>query len=122
MPQYFRMLDKSQVKSLFKLGYRYKLSDEEYLEKGRFVIAVLSWVGYETKCFYQDVLPFNNRFKPDWVKLYQYHLEHPTSVKTTWPLLPRVSEEETYTEYRKRMDLYLTSVPEPKSSITQTLE
>ena len=114
MPQYFRMLDKKAVKVIFKLGHRYKLSNEEYIERGRFVITTMSHCGYEVKCMYQDYIPFNNRFKPDWISMYNYHLQNPTSIKDTNPLLPRLPEE-TNSDYNTRLDKFFENHPEPQT-------
>ncbi len=109
---YFRMFDKRQVKSIFRLGSKYRLSDEEFRQRGAFIISVMSWTSYEVKSWTEDFAPFNRRFKPDWSALYEYHLEHPNEIKRTHPFLPRLSDAETEDEYYTRLEEYLQSFPD----------
>jgi hypothetical protein len=39
----FRMFDKRQLKKIFQLPQNYKLSDEEFISRGRFVITTMGW-------------------------------------------------------------------------------
>jgi len=90
---YFRMLDKNQVKGLFGISRREKLSDEEFEKRAIFVINTLGWNNYETKCYFQDVIPFNKRFNPNWLELYNKHLQDPTHIKNFNPIFPEETEE-----------------------------
>lgn len=98
---YFRMLDKNQVKGLFRISRREKLSDEEFEKRAIFVINTLGWNGYETKCYYQDVIPFNKEFNPNWVELYNKHVEDPTRIKKFNPIFPDETEEMYYKRIAK---------------------
>lgn len=107
MTVFFRMFNKNQIKTIFKLPKTYKLSDQEFTERGKFVITTMGWCNYETKCWVQDFAPFNTRYKPNWVELYNFHLENPLEIKKTNPLLPRLPDE-TDSIYYKRMDAFLS--------------
>lgn len=106
MTVFFRMFGKNQIKTIFRLPKSYKLSDEEFAERGKFVITTMAWCNYETKCWVQDYVPFITRFKPNWVELYNFHLQNSNEIKNSNPLLPRLPDE-TDTLYYKRMDAFL---------------
>jgi hypothetical protein len=106
MTVFFRMFNKNQVKSIFCLPRSYKLSDEEFAQRGNFIITTMSWCSYETKCWVQDFAAFNTRFKPKWIELYNFHLQKPLEIKKTNPIFPRLPDE-SEDNYYERMNIFL---------------
>jgi hypothetical protein len=106
MPAFFRIFTKNQIKSIFKLSKEYKLTDEEFIKRGKFVITTMGWCNYETKCFLKDFVPFHNHYNPNWIELYEIHIKNELEIKKTNPLLPRLQDENDR-DYYKRMDAFL---------------
>ena len=107
MTVFFRMFKKTQIKNIFRLPRSYKLSDEEFSLRGKFIISAMCWCGYETKCWVQDFVYFDRRFKPNWIEMYNFHLQNPLEIEKTNPLFYRLSDE-TNSSYYKRMDDFLS--------------
>ena len=105
------MFDKTKIKSIYKISHREKMTDEDFADRGRFIITTMGWNNYETKCWVQDFVPFINRFKPDWKSLYEHHKNNPEEIRRSNPLCPRLPEE-SESEYDKRCDQFALDHPE----------
>lgn len=110
---YFRMFDKLQVKKIFGLYCRDKMTDEEFIDRGSFIIAVMNWNGYDAKSYVKNYLPFKNRFNPNWKELYSIHLQDPEKIKTSNPLCPRLTNE-SKSDYMTRLYQFDLNTTEPK--------
>ena len=93
---YFRMFGpsgKNTMKRIFKLGFRYQMSDEEYIDRANFIIGAMLYEGFEVKCMLKDFIPFDRFYKPNWVELYDNHKQNPLLIKTVNPLFPNDTPE-----------------------------
>lgn len=78
-------LDKTIIKRLFGIPRSVRLSDEDFYDRRGFVRGVILGSGRECKCYIRDFLPFQQRFKPAWARLYdRFRAQHAAGVKE-WP-------------------------------------
>lgn len=69
------MFDKRQLKTAMRISHKERLRHDDYLEYSRFISGVMIGAGYEAKCYVRDYLPFFNKYKPNWMELYNYYIE-----------------------------------------------
>lgn len=93
-----RMINKTQIKKIMKLSPKEPLSKGDMWDMIRFVEGVMSRAGYETKCWFEDFVPFCITFKQelDWATEYKTWIEYDRKVWVVY------SEEEGKQYYKEQ--------------------
>lgn len=112
----FQVKGKQAIKRFFNIPRTYHLSDEEYVERVQFIMHVMNWESFETKCYVRDFITFHKFYKPNWVVLWNEHKANPERIRTEHPLFPNDTEE----AYKERQRQVLVILEEYERKLEQT--